>query len=381
MRTNSFRKGESFVKRAALAFFMILCLCTAAPALADKTATVIAVDASSWLSGDDPTAFLPEKMLDDDEWSAYAFSFTAAQPGSDMLWFTFSAPTAVNSLWIKNGFWGNGLNTVYGSIREAAVAFRYGYETDYRDEIIITLPDDPVRLDYSKASLGDHRNVSAVRVRILSIYYGQVFPYEAGITELRFVDMQASAAPLYGKATMNLATRTGPGTQYDGAGTYFVKGESIRVLSRAWDSRNSIWWVKCEIPYRKEIRVLWTGYKRFDANTLPLDSIPIEDPSNYRTTRTPTPRPTSSTSSSGGLYGLATTRLSTRTGPGTQYEDGGTYNVSGQYIRVLSRAWDSRNSIWWVKCEIPYRGSVRVLWTGYKRFDASTLPLESIPIE
>ena len=82
-----------------------------------------------------------------------------------------------------------------------------------------------------------------------------------------------------------------------------------------------------------------------------------------------------------GLYGLAAQKLATRNGPGTTYDEKGTYNVAGQYIKVLSRAWDSRNGIWWVKCEIPYRGEIRVLWTGYKRFDSSTLPLESIPVE
>jgi hypothetical protein len=55
--------------------------------------------------------------------------------------------------------------------------------------------------------------------------------------------------------------------------------------------------------------------------------------------------------------------------------------VKGQYIRVLTRAYDKRNGIWWVKCEIPYRNEIRVLWTGYKRFDASQLSLESIPLD
>ena len=81
------------------------------------------------------------------------------------------------------------------------------------------------------------------------------------------------------------------------------------------------------------------------------------------------------------LYGLAIEKLATRKGPGTQYEGGGTYSVKGQYIRVLSRAYDKRNGIWWIKCEIPYRKEIRILWTGYKRFDASRLPLESIPLD
>ena len=195
---------------------------------------------------------------------------------------------------------------------------------------------------------------------------------------LFLLTVPAGAEGVWGLATQKLATRDGPGTTYNEKGTYNVAGQYIKVLSRAWDKRNSIWWVKCEIPYRNEIRVLWTGYKRFDSGTLPLESIPIDAqyPGGGKT-QTATPKP----SSSAGLWGLATQKLATRDGPGTTYNEKGTYNVAGQYIKVLSRAWDKRNSIWWVKCEIPYRNEVRVLWTGYKRFDSSTLPLESIPME
>lgn len=80
------------------------------------------------------------------------------------------------------------------------------------------------------------------------------------------------------------------------------------------------------------------------------------------------------------LWGLAIDKLSTRSGPSTTYEDKGTYSVKGSWIRVYSRAWDDRNNIWWVKVAIPYHGETRVLWTGYKRFDKTTLPLEDIPI-
>ena len=78
------------------------------------------------------------------------------------------------------------------------------------------------------------------------------------------------------KLTDDLATRSGPGTEYTEQGTYLVAWQYIRVLARAWDSRNGIWWVKCEVPVRNEYRVLWTGYKRFDSRTLPLESIPVE---------------------------------------------------------------------------------------------------------
>ena len=81
------------------------------------------------------------------------------------------------------------------------------------------------------------------------------------------------------------------------------------------------------------------------------------------------------------LYGYAIQKLATRDGPGTTYKETGTYNVANTYVRVLSRAWDSANGIWWVKVVIPYHGENRILWTGYKRFDPASLPLESIPVE
>ena len=82
-----------------------------------------------------------------------------------------------------------------------------------------------------------------------------------------------------------------------------------------------------------------------------------------------------------GVLGLTIDKLATRKGPGTQYEGGGTYSVKNQWIKVLAKAWDKRNSIWWVKCEIPYHGEIRVLWTGWKRFDHTTISLDDLPEE
>lgn len=120
--------------------------------------------------------------------------------------------------------------------------------------------------------------------------------------------------------------------------------------------------MQCVIPSNGQ--ALWTGYKRFDHSTLPLEIIPIEGEDDDQ---------------SGEIYGLATMKISTRSGPSTKYEDTGTYNLAGQYLRILARAYDDVNEIWWVKCVIPSNG--RALWTGYKRFDHSTLPLDIIPIE
>ena len=89
--------------------------------------------------------------------------------------------------------------------------------------------------------------------------------------------VSGAAREVYGYTIDKLATRKGPSTTYEGGGTYNVKNQWIRVLAKAWDRRNGIWWLKCEIPYRNEIRVLWTGYKRFDPNSLDLADLPEED--------------------------------------------------------------------------------------------------------
>lgn len=82
------------------------------------------------------------------------------------------------------------------------------------------------------------------------------------------------------------------------------------------------------------------------------------------------------------IWGYVIEQLATRTGPSTKYEGGGTYkDTLNTWVKVLGRAWDDVNEIWWVKVEIPFSGEKRVLWTGYKRFDNTTLPLEAIPID
>ncbi len=110
-------------------------------------------------------------------------------------------------------------------------------------------------------------------------YYGLAMTLEDTVTMLggsNSRERTTRGEDVYGYTIDKLATRKGPGTQYAGGGTYSVKNQWIKVLAKAWDSRNKIWWVKCEIPYRKEIRVLWTGYKRFDRDTLSLDDLPEE---------------------------------------------------------------------------------------------------------
>lgn len=69
---------------------------------------------------------------------------------------------------------------------------------------------------------------------------------------------------------MRLATRSGPGTEYDEPGTFFGntwKQETVRVLGKSWDSRNSVWWVLVDFNNSgKASYRIWTGLKRVDAD-------------------------------------------------------------------------------------------------------------------
>ena len=111
--------------------------------------------------------------------------------------------------------------------------------------------------------------------------YGFDYTYETAVAVLggtagatQEPQQQSGNREIYGLTIDKLATRKGPGTQYDGGGTYNVKDQYVKVLAKAWDG--NIWWIKCEIPYKKEIRVLWTGYKRFDHSSFNLDDLPEE---------------------------------------------------------------------------------------------------------
>ena len=82
------------------------------------------------------------------------------------------------------------------------------------------------------------------------------------------------------------------------------------------------------------------------------------------------------------VYGLATSNIAMNDGPGTRryFNELGTYRVSGSYLKIVAKAWDPNNGIWWLKVEYPV-GSGFVGWTGEKRFDASTFNRDDVPTE
>ena len=88
----------------------------------------------------------------------------------------------------------------------------------------------------------------------------------------------------YGVLNRKMATRTGPGTQYDEPGT-FPKTTSIRAISKVWDTRNEIWWIQVRFTYNGADYTAYTGLKRIDG--LNLSSLPTESVIGRCTTRRP----------------------------------------------------------------------------------------------
>ena len=71
-----------------------------------------------------------------------------------------------------------------------------------------------------------------------------------------------------------LATRSGPGTNYTGSGSYFQAGTWVKALSAAYDSENGIWWIQVELTYNGELRRVYTGVQRLQ---MMPDQVPIEE--------------------------------------------------------------------------------------------------------
>lgn len=78
---------------------------------------------------------------------------------------------------------------------------------------------------------------------------------------------------VWGVLKMRLATRTGPSTNYTEPGAFLDEGDPVRVVSKAYDDRNGIWWVQVEFEYHDEMVRAYTGVKRVDCD---LDMVPEE---------------------------------------------------------------------------------------------------------
>lgn len=98
----------------------------------------------------------------------------------------------------------------------------------------------------------------------------------------------------------DLATRSGPSTQYTGCGYFQMKGETVRAVSRAFDEGGTQW-VAVEFSYSGATRRVYTGAKRLSLSNSQLAQIPEENLTVYIG------------------YGTVNTNVNPKYGPGSWY--------------------------------------------------------------
>lgn len=84
----------------------------------------------------------------------------------------------------------------------------------------------------------------------------------------------AAAGPVTAGLLSRVATRTGPGTQYDEPGTYFQndwRTSTVKVINAAWDDNNDIWWVQVDFSTMGKKFRAYTGLKRVNVDVNILD--------------------------------------------------------------------------------------------------------------
>ena len=82
----------------------------------------------------------------------------------------------------------------------------------------------------------------------------------------------ALADSAIGRLNQQIATRSGPGTEYFEPGSFLRKGDYVTVHTKVWDSVNEIWWVQVEfteggwaISYCVPVSFLHRFFPEFEA--------------------------------------------------------------------------------------------------------------------
>lgn len=152
---------------------------------------VISVDATSYIVGKDPTAYIPERMTDGEETTAFQFSTKKTKLGKAYLTFVFENPATVDELWMKNGFWkisdGKDQYTRNSRVKKMTIEVQLEGESGYRTLKTVSLKDDKARKDWTVIDMQHAEHVTAVRIRVDSIYKGSKYPNDVCISEMMFI--------------------------------------------------------------------------------------------------------------------------------------------------------------------------------------------------
>ncbi len=258
---------------------------------------VATVEASTYIvNKSEPNRWVPANVNDNNETTCWQFS-KKKKNSLKNTWIQLNIGSAqtVDAIWVKNGFWGyntkgDDLYVINARPRTIRAEFLYAGASDFADALELTLQDDSSRSGWQRLDVGNKRNVTSVRIWVLSAYDGSRYPHDVCLSEVMLVqNASASTAvaasqagseriyegtPAYSSATavsagllMKLATRSGPGTQYDEPGTFFGKNWKttiVQVTGKYYD--NGTWWVEVDFDYSNARYRVWTGKKRVDVN-------------------------------------------------------------------------------------------------------------------
>ena len=152
---------------------------------------VVSVDADSWIKGENPGEYVPEKMIDGNEETCWQFSTRESKIKETFVRFYFSEPVNVDELWIKNGFWtttnGKDQYTQNCRVKDLGIAFQYEGSSEWTDKKTYKLKDDTKRQDWQRVDFGKRERVTGIRFRIMGIYTGKKYKTDVCISEVLFV--------------------------------------------------------------------------------------------------------------------------------------------------------------------------------------------------
>ena len=153
---------------------------------------VSSVTATSYIRNRaDPSKFIPERLIDNNYGTNWQFSTKTTSLQNCEVCFYFQYSSTVSNMMIRNGYWGtNGnMNGYFNNSRprQIEVSYRYDYSWQWSDAQVFTLQDHSGYLYQQYLSLGTHQRVTAVRLRVLSIYTGTVYPNDVVISDVSFL--------------------------------------------------------------------------------------------------------------------------------------------------------------------------------------------------
>ena len=282
--------------------FTVMCMMILFPLILVSTAvaaTRVDSDSANDLKSRsvDPTGIFSQfneqyagNVLDNNARTVFSYIHWTGKAADDVpeLRFSFNY-NDISDIWIRNGNI-SGYTAYYDNARAKEIditvaslngTYTYSYIMD--DGYDISSRNSSWNSGYQKCALPSTvYDVFRVDIFIRSCRAGTKEKYNVCVSDILFTTPSKptyTTSPFiddgnfYVTLNQRLATRSGPSTNYDELGSYFSAGTEIKAISKAWDTRNDIWWVQVEFAYNGTARRAYTGLKRLNMSA---ESVPTE---------------------------------------------------------------------------------------------------------